>query len=198
MIRFDGSLPTDLYVACSGGVDSMAVLSFLMNGRTPKVAYFNHGTPHSQKTEVFIRDFCKANNLTLEVGHITCERNPRESKEEYWRNQRYAFLHGLNAPVVMAHNLDDCIETWIFSALNGNPKIIPYSNGNVIRPFRQTPKADFISWCVRKEIPWSEDSSNADCAYVRNRIRHKIVPEAKLVNPGLAKVIRKKIMAEFP
>jgi tRNA(Ile)-lysidine synthase len=197
MIRFERNLPRNLYVACSGGVDSMAVLSFLMNRQTkPRVAYFNHGTPHSVSTESFVREFCAKHNLELTVGHVQRVRMGRESQEEFWRNERYAFLHSLPLPVVTAHTLDDCMETWVFSALHGETKLIPYSNKNVIRPFRQTTKSEFISWCTRRGVEWVEDKSNQDTAYARNRIRHCIMPQALLINPGLEKVIRKKIMAE--
>jgi tRNA(Ile)-lysidine synthase len=197
MLRFEGELPQKLYVACSGGVDSMAVLSFLMNRQTkPLVAYFNHGTEHSISAERFVRKFCEDNGLQLVIGNIQRDRMARESAEEFWRNERYGFLHTLDLPVITAHNLDDCVETWVFSSLNGEGKIIPYRNKNVIRPFRQTPKSEFISWCTRHRIPWAEDASNACVSYARNRIRHRILPEVKLINPGLDKVIRKKILAE--
>lgn len=197
MLRFEGAIPQDLYVACSGGVDSMAVLSFLMNRATkPRVAYFNHGTAHSNSAEGFVRAFCDKHSLELSVGRIQHERASRESFEEYWRNERYAFLYSLSTPVVTAHNLNDCMETWIFTSLNGEGRLIPYRNRNVIRPFRQTLKAELVSWCVRRGIAWAEDLSNTNTAYARNRIRHNIMPEAVLVNPGLDKVIRKKILDE--
>ena len=197
MLRFEGTIPQDLYIACSGGVDSMAVLSFLMNrANKPRVAYFNHGTAHSNFADGFVRAFCDKHSLELTVGHIQRLRGFKESSEEYWRNERYAFLHSLSHPVVMAHNLNDCMETWIFTSLHGDGKLIPYRNKNVIRPFRQTTKAEFISWCTRHGVGWAEDASNTDTAYARNRIRHNIMPEALIINPGLEKVIRKKILSD--
>jgi tRNA(Ile)-lysidine synthase len=196
MLKFEGQLPHDCYVACSGGSDSMALLHFLQQKRRPKVAYFNHGTEHSKAAEIFVRDYCRANDLHLEIASISAAKTGKESHEEYWRNERYRFFHSLPLPVLMAHNLDDCIESWIFSSLHGEGKIIPYRNVNVIRPFRQTPKADMREWCEKNRVAWAEDSSNLDCRYMRNHIRHRIVPEALVVNPGLAKVIRKKILAE--
>ena len=175
----------------------MAVLSFLMNRQSkPRVAYFNHGTAHSEQTQSFVEEFCKSNSLDLVVGNINRAKGARESSEEYWRNQRYAFFHGLDLPVVTAHNINDCMETWIFTALHGEPKLIPYRNKNVIRPFRQTSKRDFIAWCQSKNIPWEEDASNKDVTYARNRIRHRIMPEALIINPGLEKVIRKRIRSQ--
>lgn len=199
MILMSGKVPQKYYVACSGGVDSMAVLSFLQNSRGPNrpmVAYFNHGTAHSESAEGFVAEYCRTNNLELAIGKVSRPRDPAESLEEYWRNERYRFFHSLSAAVITAHNIEDCMETWIFTCLNGNGKIIPYSNGNVIRPFRKTSKAEFISWCTRRQVAWQEDVSNTDVKFCRNRIRHRIMPEALMINPGLAKVIRKKIEAE--
>jgi tRNA(Ile)-lysidine synthase len=197
MLRAEGKLPRDVYVACSGGVDSMAVLAFLMRREVkPQVVYFNHRTDHSEKAEEHVRTFCTKHALNLTIGTILRDRLSRESKEEFWRNERYKFLHGLSLPVITAHNLDDCIETWIFSSLHGEGKMIPYRNRNVIRPFRQTHKAEFIRWCTKNNIPWIEDESNKNILFARNRIRHALMPEVLKINPGISKVIRKKILAE--
>ena len=58
-------------------------------------------------------------------------------------------------------------------------------------------KDELISWCITKKVLWIEDPSNEDCKYARNQIRHKILPEALKINPGLAKVIKKKIIKEM-
>jgi tRNA(Ile)-lysidine synthase len=96
--------------------------------------------------------------------------------------------------VVTAHHLDDAVETWVFTSLHGESRLIPYSRGNVIRPFLLTPKSELVSWCERRGLAWSEDPSNTDTAYMRNLIRHKILPEALKVNPGLRTVVRKKYL----
>lgn len=198
MLSILGKIPHKVIVACSGGVDSMAVLSFLSRRKTlPEVAYFNHGTEHSKATQRFVENYCLSHRLTLHIGKISRDKDKRESMEEYWRNERYSFLHSLDQPVITAHNLDDCIETWIFTGLHGNPRTIAYSNKNVIRPFLTTPKSDMIDWCQRNSVTWAEDISNLDVKYSRNRIRHNIIPEAMVINPGLHKVIKKKVLADF-
>jgi tRNA(Ile)-lysidine synthase len=89
--------------------------------------------------------------------------------------------------------LDDCTETWIWSSLNGFGKVIPYRNMNVIRPFRMNRKYEFVDWCERKSIEWIEDKSNSDTKYMRNFIRHELMPKALVVNPGLYKVVAKVV-----
>jgi tRNA(Ile)-lysidine synthase len=194
MIKVSGPLPHEITVACSGGVDSMAVLSFLGRRKTkPHVAYFHHGTDHGAKALVHVAQYCTSHGLTLLIGEVSSTKPESLSWEEWWRNERYSFLHRIPGTVVMAHTLDDCMEQWIFSSLHGKPGIIPYSNKNVVRPFRETKKVDLASWCLTHQVPWLEDESNQDIRYMRNLIRHRIMPEALKVNPGLAKVIAKKV-----
>lgn len=197
MIRFIGKLPHDCVVAFSGGVDSVAITDFLLLGNKRKVslAFFNHGTKASQEAEVFVKDFAKKRNLVLHLGTIGREKNHDESQEEYWRNERYSFLFGLNCPVVTGHHLDDAVETWLFNSIHGKPRVIPYKNKNVVRPFLVTPKLELSSWCERKGLAWVEDESNKDTSFMRNLIRQNIVPEALKVNPGLKKVVKKMYLS---
>tara|TARA_R100000808_G_scaffold24984_1_gene60181 strand:+ start:11385 stop:11975 length:591 start_codon:yes stop_codon:yes gene_type:complete len=184
-------------MACSGGVDSMAALDFLRRGgREIEVAYFNHNTPHSGYAQSFVQDYCESHNLKLITGSTSMKKVGSQSWEEYWRDERYAFLHGLKTPVVTAHHLDDVCEWWLFSSLHGKPALTPYSNQNVIRPFLTTPKSVLHAWCDRKGVPYVEDVSNDDTRYMRNFIRHNMMPHALHVNPGMRKVLAKKIMEE--
>ena len=70
MLEFIGKLPRRPCVAVSGGPDSMAVLDFLSR-KNPVVLHFNHGTQHGEDAELFVRDYCKENNLELHVGQIS-------------------------------------------------------------------------------------------------------------------------------
>jgi tRNA(Ile)-lysidine synthase len=195
MIKFLGKLPHTCTVAFSGGVDSVAVADFLLNGkRDVSLAFFNHGTKMSDEAEVFVKEFATVRRVKLSIGRVVRTRNSKESQEEFWRNERYGFLHSFKEAVVTAHHLDDAVETWIFNSIHGNPRILPTSYNNVIRPFLITPKLELIKWCEKKHLRWIEDASNLDVKYMRNLIRHKIVPEALAVNPGLRTVIRKKYL----
>lgn len=198
MITVKLKIPIDVTVACSGGVDSMAVLHFLSQRKTkPKVAYMHHGTQHGEEAYRFVTEYCSKHHLDLTVGHLTRTKEAGESPEEFWRNQRYAFLHALPGTVVTAHHLDDNIESWIFNSLHGNPRTIPTRNRSVIRPFMCTKKSEFADWCLRHGVPHVHDSSNDDAKYARNRIRKHIVPQALLVNPGLHKVVGRIVAAQY-
>lgn len=173
----------------------MAVSSFYaMGNKNFTLAYFNHNTSQSSEMGRFIAEWAHANNVRFTHGTITKERPKGTSKEEHWRSERYDWLRSLNKPIVTCHHLDDVVETWLFSSMHGNPKLINLVNNNVYRPFLSTEKEVLKNWCVRHDVPWVEDKSNQDVSYPRNRIRHNIVPEALMVNPGLKKVLRKKVL----
>jgi tRNA(Ile)-lysidine synthase len=192
MIKFIGSLPKHCTVAFSGGVDSVAVADFLLRGkREVRLAFFHHGTGTSDAAQSFVEEFARDRGVELVCGRLLRDRRGDESQEEFWREERYRFLSSLEGEVVTAHHLDDAVETWLFNSIHGKPRTIPYRNGNVVRPFLTTPKAELVSWCQRKGLKWTEDATNCDVAYMRNLIRHQIVPNALKVNPGLRTVVRK-------
>lgn len=173
----------------------MAALDFLANGRrTVKVAHFDHGTLHADNARKFVVDYCKKNEIEYILGTVERKRNPNESREEYWRNERYRFFKELDAPVVTAHHLDDVAEWWVFTSLHGDPKLTPSKNGSVLRPFLVTHKRELLAWVKRKNVPYVNDPTNKNLAYMRNLIRHRIMPQCIKVNPGLTKVLKKKLL----
>jgi tRNA(Ile)-lysidine synthase len=187
-------LPKNLSVACSGGVDSMALLDFLRLRHNVTACFFHHNTETSSKAFNFLSSYCLENSIPLQVDFLVDECPKGLSMEEHWRNARYQFLHSIEGVVVTAHHLDDCVETYLFNCLHGKSHTIPLWRNNVVRPFLTTPKSVFVSWCERHVVPWVEDSSNFDFKYMRNHIRHRIVPEALKVNPGLRKVVKKIVL----
>ena len=199
MIKLLGSVPKKVYIALSGGADSMAALDFLSRSNRDIVAlYFNHGTKFSYEAESFVKDYCKEKNISLKIGQISREKLGCESTEEYWRNERYRFFSKFNdRKIITCHHLDDSVETWLFTSLHGNPNLIPYSRDNFIRPFLTTEKNTLLEWCSRKSVPYLEDPSNSDTSYMRNFIRHELMKNALIVNPGIQKVIRRKVMHSY-
>ena len=199
MIKVLGSIPQKVAVAVSGGADSMAVLDFLSRSRRDVSAlYFNHGTDFSEEAQHLVESFCKERGIKLSLGRVARERQKKESKEEYWRNERYSFFSSFSdSKIITCHHLDDAVETWIFTSLHGNPMLIPYSRDNFLRPFLTTRKSSLIDWCERKDVPYLNDPSNSDTSYMRNFIRHKLIKNALVVNPGLYKVVKKKTASMF-
>jgi tRNA(Ile)-lysidine synthase len=194
LIRLLGKIPSRIYVACSGGPDSMAALDFLRRSyRDITVCYFDHGTPHSKDAEAIVKDYCHDFGIPLLVSSCQNEKSSKESWEEYWRNERLSFFHSLDGPVVTGHTLDDVCEWWIFTSLSGQPRLIPGNNRNVIRPFMLTKKQAMTSWCDKNDVKFVNDPTNFSDKFMRSFIRKNIVPHAMYVNPGFYKVISKKV-----
>lgn len=192
---------SDLGLALSGGIDSMCIAHFLLNGRKDFTAfYFNHGTSHGRLAEEFVSKWCEANGVKLVLGHIKdCPLKDviDSGAQEYYRKCRYHFFHQQQNTIILAHHLDDVLETWLFSSMHGDPKLIPYSNGNCIRPFLLSTKDGIKRYAKKYGVEWIEDESNGSVMYMRNRIRHNIVPEVEIINPGIRKVLAKKIKLAY-
>jgi len=183
-------------VAVSGGLDSMAALSFLRQGNPSiKAVYFHHGTDHGQEASLFVDNYCKNNNIQLVTGSIASPKTKDVSWEEYWRNERYQFFSKLPESLATAHHLNDAAETYVMGFIRGGqPRLIPYHRPpNIYRPFLLAPRKELESWCQRHYAPWIQDPSNDDTHYDRNRIRHKILPEMLGMNPGFLGQVAKKI-----
>lgn len=196
MIHLHGKIPSEKFaVAFSGGIDSVVVADFLL--RFPNnnffLLHFNHKTEHGYEAETFTKEFANKRNLHLEVGTITSEKLKKESQEEYWRRERYNFFSNYKCPIITCHHLNDCLEYWIFTSLRGEGKLIPHKRDNFLRPFLLTPKKEIKEWAEKNNLNWCEDKSNSENVHARNIIRNEMMEIALKVNPGLEKMIRKKI-----
>jgi tRNA(Ile)-lysidine synthetase-like protein len=202
MIKIQSKLPRKLYIACSGGVDSMAALDFLRRNHDVFVLHFHHCTEHGHKAAQFVEKYCREKDIPwlTNIPSNNREKTRAESQEEYWRNIRYEWLERCtNRDIITGHHLDDCVETWVWSSMHGTGKIIPYSRNNrIFRPFRLNRKRDLELWASLNNVPYIEDDSNADTCYTRNYIRHTMMQNVLKVNPGIHKTIAKKVRADAP
>tara|TARA_Y100001937_G_C6985588_1_gene269758 strand:+ start:47 stop:649 length:603 start_codon:yes stop_codon:yes gene_type:complete len=199
MIRIINKIPTNLVIACSGGIDSMVFSHFLAEGRRSiRLAYFDHDTSHSKNAQKFVEDYANTNNLDLFIGKIKGTKKKR-SMEEFWRDERYSFFNRINSQfIITCHHLDDAVETWVMSALHGKCKLIPYQRPpNIYRPFLMTSKKSIKEYAERKSIKWVEDPSNNTTQYMRNHVRHTLMPGILKVNPGIRTTIRKKMIETY-
>ena len=193
MIKLSLKLPRTLAVAVSGGVDSVAALHFLSRNHNITIVHVDHNEGNSDTSAAFVRALAQKYECTIITKRITSTRPTGVSPEEFWRNERYNLFHQIPQTVVTAHTLDDCVETWLWSSLHGNSKLIPFANDNVVRPFLATRKQDFIEYAKRNQLSWVEDESNNNLSLTRNYIRKELMPHALRVNPGLYKTILKKV-----
>lgn len=199
MIKFLGELPKDVYIAVSGGIDSMVILDFLsIPSRNIHVLHFNHETKYAKIAELLVRAHCENKNIPLSIGNIKSKKKARESQEEYWRKERYNFFSNFtDKKIITCHHLCDQVENYLFTMLNGKEMLIPYSRDNFIRPFLVTKKKSLIDWANNKNVSYASDPSNKNTKFMRNFIRHELLPMAKVVNPGLEKIVFKKTLKNF-
>ncbi len=184
--------PNDLvYVAVSGGMDSMALLhAFLTLSQTYvplriRAVHVNHGVrgAEADRDEQLVREYCAQNNVELVVKRLP--RMPSAASEEVLRDARYRAFEELlqdvpRARLATAHTLDDQIETFLMrlgkgSALRGLTGI-PVKRGAFIRPFLRFSRRQIEAYVKENSVPYVFDSSNADLHYLRNRIRQQLLP----------------------
>lgn len=215
MIKLLGRVDRDFIITLSGGIDSMVALDFLTRrGRNVLALHFDHGTEYGASAREYVEEFCLLNNIPLVVGKINRDIEPGESKEAYWREQRYSFFESWDSPdnikfgsfqssffkdsrVVTCHHLDDVVETYLFSSIRGKSKLIPYSRGKYIRPLLLTKKSDIVDYAERHGVQWLDDPSNLNQDFTRNFIRHTLLPNALKVNPGLYKTVKRKVIEQY-
>lgn len=172
-------------VAVSGGIDSMALLDILSKqaGLELVVAHFNHGIrKDTDKDEKLVKQAAHRYDLPIEIGHGQLGPNTSEEKA---RDARYKFLRSvqkkLNADsLVTAHHEDDVIETAILNLIRGTGRRGLSSikdNPDILRPLLTVSKKEILSYAKEHDIKWREDPSNSDESYLRNYIRHRLVPE---------------------
>ncbi len=190
-------VPGDRIVcAVSGGADSMALLwaMYLLRdklGITLECAHFNHQLrgDESQRDADFVRQFCEDYHIPFHYGteRVTAGEKGLEAAA---RDARYRFLKSLPGKVATAHTADDNAETLLMhlirgTGLKGLGGISPV-NGNVIRPMLTVTREDVLAFLKEYSLSYVEDSSNGEDAFLRNRLRHHVMPLLKAENPRLS------------
>ena len=182
--------------AVSGGADSMALLfaMYLLRDKldiTVQAAHFNHNLrgAESDGDEGFVREFCGRYDIELFVGSGEV-RAGKKGLEAAARDARYAFLSQLKGKIATAHTANDNAETVLMhltrgTGLKGLGAIAPVRS-NLIRPMLSVTRQDVLTFLEEYHIGYREDSSNAGDAFLRNRLRHRVMPLLEEENPQLA------------
>lgn len=200
MFHLATKLPHSCDVAFSGGVDSLAASHFLLQGKKDiRLLHFNHGCMFSDRIEKGCQAHADALGLPMIVGRVEGIRKDGQSLEDFWRRERYKFLWANTRETFMTcHHLDDAVETWVWSSMHGNGKIIPkefHREGKILlRPFLLTKKDELIKYAERHNLIPVHDPYNNDRHLTRNYIRANMMTHVRYVNPGIDKVIRKKYL----
>ena len=117
MFKLLTKLPKNLSVACSGGVDSMALLDFLRLRHNVTVCFFHHGTETSYHALNFLSTYCRENSLAMRVDFLVEDCPKSLSMEEHWRNSRYALAATCSLSLV-------CSSVWRSCFLERNTRRI--------------------------------------------------------------------------
>ena len=181
-------------LAISGGIDSMVLANlFLINNLNFSIAHCNFQLrgKESDDDELFIKkwcsekdiklynkkfsteDYCKKNKLTIQMG-------ARELRYEWFRELIDKEKHDF---IVTAHHIDDQLETFIINSIRGTgiDGLVgtPDKINKIIRPLLMTSKDQIIEYSKVNRINYREDSSNDKEDYLRNKIRHSVIPYLK-------------------
>ncbi|HET7060260.1 MAG TPA: tRNA lysidine(34) synthetase TilS [Candidatus Saccharimonadales bacterium] len=176
--------PGKYVVAVSGGVDSVVLLDLLcgLPNVDLVVAHFDHGMrSDSTQDKWFAESLTRNYDVPFECAE---GRLGAGASEAAARQARYDFLkkiqhkYGAHA-IITAHHQDDVLETAIINLLRGTGRKGLSALGDrpgLKRPLLKVPKKDLIAYAHRHGLEWREDSTNTDRTYLRNYIRHNLVP----------------------
>lgn len=195
-----------LLIAISGGVDSV-VLTHLLSTLKFDISLahcnFNLRPIECDIDEEFVKNLGKNLNTKVFTIHFNTTEFAKENKQSTQiaaRNLRYEWFNELIEKhqfdyILTAHHADDNLETFLINLTRGagldGLTGIPEINGNIVRPLLKFSRNDILTFVKENNISWREDKSNASTKYIRNKIRHQIVPILKEINPSLLETFDK-------
>ncbi len=197
-----------LLVAVSGGNDSMALCELLREGG------FNFAVAHcnftlrggeSDADASFVEGYCLRNKIKYFYNSFDTAAYAGKNKistQMAARDLRYAWFEELIKKhkfdyLLTAHHLNDNIETFFInllrgSGINGLKGIVP-KNGKKVRPLLFASREEIEKYIRQKGIIYREDSSNKEDKYLRNRLRHHLIPELKSLNPSFEQTMASEL-----
>lgn len=195
-------------LALSGGADSVVLATLLFEcGYDFSVAHCNFHLrgEESNRDEEFVTKWAKQHNKELFVRNFDTYGYMQErgiSLEMAARELRYSWFeslmkeHGFHC-LLTAHHADDSAETFFINLLRGTGiaglhGILP-KNGNIIRPLLFATRKSILDYAELKNIQFVEDSTNSETKFLRNKIRHRVIPMLKEISPDFDSIIRKNI-----
>lgn len=189
-----------LLLAVSGGIDSMVLVHlFKALEYDIAIAHCNFGlrSEESDSDTEFVQNYATKSLILHFITRFDTVRFASDNKlsvQVAARQLRYMWFdeiiqeNGFNY-LLTAHHLDDSLETFLINFSRGTGLTgltgIPQQNGTIIRPLLPFTRDEIEHYAKEQGIAWREDSSNASDKYLRNKIRHQVVPMLKELNPSL-------------
>ena len=187
-------------VALSGGPDSVALLHLLGHpdlGLDLEAVHIHHGTRGAEADgdAAFCEELCRELGVPFHLRRIPPMASMPSGREGTWRRHRYQILLELMeerkaASVATGHHRDDVAEGVLVQLMRGGgPRalsgIATTSPEGLIRPLLKWTRRDIIEYLGRVDADWREDSSNLDLQFLRNRVRHEVLPDLEGWSPSL-------------
>lgn len=189
-----------LIIAISGGVDSV-VLAHLCKALNFNFALahcnFNLRGEESNADEEFVLELAEELDVEVFIQNFDTQVYADQNKQSIQmaaRELRYDWFTELAEQlkfdsILTAHHADDNLETFLINftrgtGLNGLTGI-PMLNDNIVRPLLPFSREQIEHYAKEQNISWREDSSNSSRKYLRNKLRHEVVPILKEINPQL-------------
>lgn len=189
-----------ILVAVSGGIDSMVMTHlFLELGYNIGLAHCNFSLRgrESDSDEKLVSKYASDHNIQFFSIRFETKKyagNKGISVQMAARELRYSWFEEIRVnnefdSVAVAHNLNDNIETLIINLVRGTGLTgltgMRPRNNNIIRPLLFATREEIMSYCKENQIIYREDKSNAETLYTRNKIRHRVLPVLKEINPSI-------------
>ncbi len=194
-------------LAVSGGVDSMCMADLFLGSASGLRFALAHCNFHlrgeeSDSDEALVKEWAGGHGIIFikkDFDTLGYAASKGISVEMAARELRYGWFAEICrergfAAVAVAHNANDNAETMILNMLRGTgvkgmtgmrrSAPLPGSDARIIRPLLGFPRKDILEYAVSRGLRWREDSTNADSAYKRNRVRNEVFPIFERLNPS--------------
>ena len=197
-----------LILALSGGIDSMVLADLLLKAKADFVlahCNFHLRGEESDGDERFVREYAERNGLKIYVKQFETETYAKEhgiSIEMAARDLRYAWFEELRQQlnydyIAVAHHADDQLETFFINLLRGaglrGLKGMQSVNGHIVRPLLNVSREEIRQYATENGIEWREDHTNAETQFLRNKIRHELLPVIDGISKEGRSAIQKSI-----
>ncbi len=195
-------------LACSGGLDSVTLFHLIRQQKMPfAVAHVNFRLrgPESDGDESFVKELCKNHKIKC---HTTSFETSQEatsrglSIQMAARGLRYEWFKTLLKQhkytyLLTAHHSDDNIETALINLTRGSGieglSGMSEFDGSILRPLLQFSRKQILKYAIDNKLEWREDSSNAETDYLRNAIRHQLIPQLTDINPAFNQIMQRNL-----
>lgn len=183
-----------ILVACSGGLDSV-VASYLLKEEGEEIGLahcnFNLRGMESDADENFVIELSEQWNVPVftesfntkkyaESKRLSTQMAARELRYQWFEEIRLDFSYDF---IVTAHHADDDLETFLINFSRGTGLRgltgIPDLKGTIVRPLLVFSREEILNFAKEFNLHWREDSSNASMDYLRNQLRHEVIPPLK-------------------